>query len=385
MSLGSCRSGSDPFSSGLPDILEVKKVLSTYEERLTEEQTRLEQKEADLKNKEKHIDAEVHKKEEESRRRVAAEEREVRKKLKADEDWLEGEKKDWEEEKERVKQTKVFEKVVTLDVGGTKYRTTLSTLTRYPDSMLGAMFSGRHNLPQQEDGSYFIDRDGEVFKYILMYLRDRDHCFDVFGDEDLHNPNARSSPPSILESQMLRNIAFEAKYFLIKELETSALIALNAGRGGAHGVSSVHRRLYVEQNVFSRRHTTTPDPKCYGLDYGQNVLQCSDYTDSELSHTHQCVSMRCKHSEASRLNMLLQGTDFKKKVTFESCDLSGVTFRNCYFQKGVSFEGCILHGTKFERVGGLVSHKIHFDPWQVAQADFEPELLQALKDNGCIY
>ena len=85
---------------------------------------------------------------------------------------IEEEKRDWEIEKTRVKATKTFEKIVTLNVGGSKYTTALSTLTKYPDSMLGAMFSGRHALVQQEDGSYFIDRDGDTFSHVLSYLRD---------------------------------------------------------------------------------------------------------------------------------------------------------------------------------------------------------------------
>ena len=38
------------------------------------------------------------------------------------------------------------------------------------DSKLSAMFS-EHTLEQSEDGSYFIDRDGTHFRYILNYLR----------------------------------------------------------------------------------------------------------------------------------------------------------------------------------------------------------------------
>ena len=38
--------------------------------------------------------------------------------------------------------------------------------------MLAAMFSGRFNAPQCEDGSFFIDRDGTHFRFILNYLRD---------------------------------------------------------------------------------------------------------------------------------------------------------------------------------------------------------------------
>jgi len=38
-------------------------------------------------------------------------------------------------------------------------------------SMLHAMFSGRFDTKASEDGSYFIDRDGTHFRYILNYLR----------------------------------------------------------------------------------------------------------------------------------------------------------------------------------------------------------------------
>ena len=40
-----------------------------------------------------------------------------------------------------------------------------------PGSMLHAMFSERFDTKPSEDGSYFIDRDGTHFRYILNYLR----------------------------------------------------------------------------------------------------------------------------------------------------------------------------------------------------------------------
>ena len=61
---------------------------------------------------------------------------------------------------------------VTLNVGGHKFQTTTTTLRNVPDSMLEAMFSGRHAIHRGEDGSYFIDRDGTYFRHILNHLRD---------------------------------------------------------------------------------------------------------------------------------------------------------------------------------------------------------------------
>ncbi|TVU48328.1 hypothetical protein EJB05_07961 [Eragrostis curvula] len=63
---------------------------------------------------------------------------------------------------------------VLLNIGGKKYATTVETLTqREPDSMLAAMFSGRHTLPHHPTtGMVFVDRDGKHFRHVLNWLRD---------------------------------------------------------------------------------------------------------------------------------------------------------------------------------------------------------------------
>ena len=63
--------------------------------------------------------------------------------------------------------------IVKLNVGGQYFTTSLQTLRSDPNSMLAAMFSGRHKLETTGDGSFFIDRDGTHFRFILNYLRDR--------------------------------------------------------------------------------------------------------------------------------------------------------------------------------------------------------------------
>jgi len=67
--------------------------------------------------------------------------------------------------------------IIYLNVGGIKYSTTRNTLCKYPQSMLGVMFSqDMDEEPAQldKDGYYFIDRNGEIFEYILQFLRSAD-------------------------------------------------------------------------------------------------------------------------------------------------------------------------------------------------------------------
>ena len=89
-----------------------------------------------------------------------------------------------------------FPAVVNLNVGGQFYSTALSTLNRHPESMLGAMFSGRFEVSKDKSGNFFIDRDGVLFRYIINYLRTSKLCL----------------PPSFEEFEQLKA---EADFFQI--------------------------------------------------------------------------------------------------------------------------------------------------------------------------
>ncbi|CAK1588619.1 unnamed protein product [Parnassius mnemosyne] len=74
----------------------------------------------------------------------------------------------------RVAVTSPFKAPVHIDVGGVIYTSSLETLTTYPESKLGRMFSGA--IPIVLDTlkqHYFIDRDGGMFRHILNFLRNK--------------------------------------------------------------------------------------------------------------------------------------------------------------------------------------------------------------------
>jgi hypothetical protein len=93
--------------------------------------------------------------------------------------------------------SKTTQEHIKLNVGGVKYETTLNTMTSDADSMLANMFSGRHPMKPNDEGYYFIDRDGDIFKYIIKYLRDR----------KLNMDN--------IDLSIVENIKDEAEYFQI--------------------------------------------------------------------------------------------------------------------------------------------------------------------------
>ena len=92
--------------------------------------------------------------------------------------------------------------IVSLNVGGQIFTTTITTLVEQsPNSMLAAMFSGRHPICRDSNGNAFIDRDGDVFAHVINFLR----THKVFVAED--------------DVVLRRKIRTEAKYFQIRELQ----------------------------------------------------------------------------------------------------------------------------------------------------------------------
>ena len=76
-------------------------------------------------------------------------------------------------------------KTLELNVGGTVYTSTLSTLTeKWPESKLARLIKKAHHKDAESDseipvcydseGRIFIDRDGTTFRFILDYLRRSD-------------------------------------------------------------------------------------------------------------------------------------------------------------------------------------------------------------------
>ena len=77
------------------------------------------------------------------------------------------------EQKRRTVPNHWLKAPVHLDVGGKNYTTSLATLKSVPGSRIYNTFTGRTAVTlDKKTNCYFIDRDGELFRYVLQYLRD---------------------------------------------------------------------------------------------------------------------------------------------------------------------------------------------------------------------
>ena len=64
--------------------------------------------------------------------------------------------------------------IIKLDVGGQIFQTAISTLSKYPGSMLSAMFShteaGMTPMPKTEAGYFFLDVNPKLFEIVFNNL-----------------------------------------------------------------------------------------------------------------------------------------------------------------------------------------------------------------------
>lgn len=116
-----------------------------------------------------------------------------------------------ESEKEAVATIqKTQQVIVELNVGGVHYTTSAATLCKKPGTMLAAMFSGRYEVLKGSDGRVFLDRDGELFAYILCYLRDDTVPVTLDTDELLLRRLQLEFEFFNLEPMISREVAFVA-------------------------------------------------------------------------------------------------------------------------------------------------------------------------------
>jgi N-acetylneuraminic acid mutarotase len=123
---------------------------------------------------------------------------------------------------------------VELNIGGIRYQTSVQALRHVPHTFFDAYFSGRYAQDVCDDGSIFVDRDGEHFGHVLQYMRD--------GVVSVAEPGAR---PSV---SLLRALKREFGFYCIElvveqavEPERSEVAYVMGGYGSSGRLSSMER------------------------------------------------------------------------------------------------------------------------------------------------
>lgn len=123
----------------------------------------------------------------------------------------------FEEEKRKIVDEKIaVQTMVELNVGGVTFETSRLTLVQQPGSFLEGLLSGRHHVPRDRTGRIFIDRDSDLFRTLLQFLR---------------NP---SVPPCPKDSAGSVSLCNEASYYGIKFFPFPLVFAVGGHNGIEH-------------------------------------------------------------------------------------------------------------------------------------------------------
>ena len=187
--------------------------------------------------------------------------------------------------------------IIKLNVGGKYYVTSRATLCADKNSMLGAMFSGIHNVTKFEDDAYFIDADGKYFRYILNFLRGK-----IKDDSFLPR-----------DPLVLHQIKVEANFFQVRGLEDMI-------------ETSLQKNLEVEQTSINK-----------GPALKQEYID-SLFQQDPLDHSFSRATIIPLHFDHLNLDKVsFDHYHFRHDVSFRNCSLVEASFRSCNFKKSADF------------------------------------------------
>ncbi|CRH01655.1 kelch protein K13, putative [Plasmodium relictum] len=157
--------------------------------------------------------------------------------------------KNFENEKKKVVDANIAtETMIDINVGGVIFETSRHTLTQQKDSFIEKLLSGRHHVTRDKQGRIFLDRDSELFRIILNFLR---------------NPLSIPVPKDLNESESLLK---EAEFYGIKFLPFPLVFCIG-GFDGVEYLNSVEL-LDISQQCW-RMCTPMSTKKAY---FGSAVL-----------------------------------------------------------------------------------------------------------------
>ncbi|OMJ75899.1 hypothetical protein SteCoe_24839 [Stentor coeruleus] len=243
--------------------------------------------------------------------------------------------------------------ILYLSVGGVKYETTRQTLCCDQNSMLAAMFSGRHTLACNSKGYYFIDRDGKLFRYILNFLRNQELTI----SQD--NTNLISELLKEAEFYQLKSMISaleelkhksELTYISYKEL----LILINSSRP--------IQAPFLNLSCLVLKFLDFSNANLQGCDFSQTSIFEVNFTHANLSScifdnsvVQNSIFTDCVLRQASLVSANFSGNDMKRAVCIETnfmkAKLGGADMRNSDLQSAnlqdanllvANMEGCNL-------------------------------------------
>ena len=195
--------------------------------------------------------------------------------------------------------------LVTLNVGGTLYTTTIDTMTRHTQSSLWYMYFDP--IPYKDsNGHYIIDGDGPIFRHVLNFLRRSSLCL----------------PHDFKEWDLL---SAEAEFYMIRELmdAVKSLKKKRSSEGSRQEMEFIEMSFFVNESkeVTSYRGTAVTlkaSPTLWSYFQSDDPLNATaiiDYVNANGSYSASSdkeVDRMKIYQEMTRLGFKLLNTSIRE-------------------------------------------------------------------------
>ncbi|KAJ0690909.1 putative chromatin remodeling & transcription regulator BTB-POZ family [Helianthus annuus] len=219
--------------------------------------------------------------------------------------------------------------IVRLNIGGYEFLTTVDTLThREPQSMLAAMFSGRHTVYKDpEKGYVFVDRDGMHFRHILNWLRDG------------------VAPISNLSDLECSELLQEAEYYQLLGLVDRINEVLNKKKKDEQMDTDLTRTDIIKYCIKRSRNFCLRGVNLSGLDLSKMNLALFDLSHACLKN----VILSGAYLEGANLEGAnLEGANLKG-ANLRKANLKGANLKSTNL-KGANLQGADLHDVRVSTI-----------------------------------
>ncbi|CAN1245773.1 FH protein interacting protein FIP2 [Linum grandiflorum] len=247
--------------------------------------------------------------------------------------------------------------IVHLNIGGKKFSTTVDTLTnREPQSMLYAMFSGRHTLCEDPvSGCVFVDRDGKHFRHVLNWLRDG--VVPILTDAHYSELTREAEYYQLLAINSSVNQRKQGDELGTELTRTDIIKCTQSEKVRFRGVNLSGLDLskldlsFVDFSFASLRNVF----------FSRANLQCAKFrdVDAEGSIFHNATLRECEFTGANLRGALLAGANLQsanmQDACLVDCSFCGADLRSAHLQtadltnanlEGANLEGANLKGAK---------------------------------------
>jgi len=322
-----------------PELVAVMQKVQTLEKNFDQRERELAQRQKELEESKREIEME---------RKTALAEIENKRKthesaMQFERDHLQQEWKNFEETRAQARRSaraaiEDRDDVLTVEVGGEKFRTTMRTLGSNPDSnllRLAAEVAGESPPSSRDRHKHiFIDRDSKHFRLILNFLRQ--------GEEVLHGSILRGA-----DRYVLHDILCEVRYYKLSDLERliqRRIITLDKALDFQH--------LVTVEHCFASLKTTT--------------------TSNFKSMTTKSILLKQKNLTGITFDRVY----FKHATSFEGSVLVGAKFRECFFDAAITFVNADLYQASFDHCEGLDFERLLFRGANMDRVTFNPPLTE---------